>query len=333
MASLLESLSEMINPDAIGSLSKSLGADSSAITKALGAAGPLLLGGMANLAGTPAGAQSLFDMAKNQGSGILGNLGSVLGGLFGGGGAAPGSGGLMSMLLGSGANGIAATLSKTFGFNVGPILGFIAPAMVGLVSKAASSQNLDASGLASMLKKENDAFVANPANKATMEVVNAARAAGDKATSLVQSYGADWAKVAAGPAAALFMVASADPSGPIDTVKEARAAGDKLVEIAKGAAPTSLIGAAFGSGMTVDMLQQVRSVAPSKDKLLDAIKAAVAAVAAKSPSEAQSYKNAIISVAEATATASKDGGFLGIGGKLVSDDEQAALNALKAALA
>jgi hypothetical protein len=47
MASLLESPGEMINPDTIGSLGKSLGADSYAISSALGAAGPLLLGGMA----------------------------------------------------------------------------------------------------------------------------------------------------------------------------------------------------------------------------------------------------------------------------------------------
>jgi hypothetical protein len=39
-----------------------------------------------------------------------------------------------------------------------------------------------------------------------------------------------------------------------------------------------------------------------------------------------------MAVARATAEASKDGGFLGIGGKLVSDDEQKALDAIRTAL-
>ena len=66
--------------------------------------------------------------------------------------------------------------------------------------------------------------------------------------------------------------------------------------------------------------------------MIDLIKAGAAAVAAKSPAEAQSYKATILAVAQATAEASKEGGFLGIGGTLVSKDEQAALDAIKAAL-
>lgn len=332
MASVLESLGGIMTPDSIGSLAKALGADSLAVTQALSVAGPLLLGGMARTAGTPAGAESLFNLAKDQGGGMLGSLGSLFGGLLGGGGAgAPGN--LTSSLLGSGSNAIGAALSRALGFNVGPLLAAIAPALVGVVSKMISSDKLDAAGLAAKLKQEHEAFAADPANKAAMELVNSAVAAGDKADALINAYGADWARVSAGPAAALLMVAAADPSGPMGAMKEVSAVSDKLLEIAKEAAPTSVLGAAFGSGMTMDMLQQVKTVAPSKDKLLDAIKAGAAAVAAKSPGEAAAYKSAILAVAEAAAKASKDGGFLGFGGTLVSKDEQAALDALKAALA
>ena len=55
-------------------------------------------------------------------------------------------------------------------------------------------------------------------------------------------------------------------------------------------------------------------------------------MAAKSPGELQAYKNTILSVAQASAEASKEGGFLGIGGTLVSKEEQAALDAIRAAL-
>ena len=53
----------------------------------------------------------------------------------------------------------------------------------------------------------------------------------------------------------------------------------------------------------------------------------------KSPAEAAAYKATILAVAKAAAEASKEGGFLGIGGTLVSKDEQAALDQLGAALA
>jgi hypothetical protein len=48
---------------------------------------------------------------------------------------------------------------------------------------------------------------------------------------------------------------------------------------------------------------------------------------------AQAYKDAILAFAKVTAGASREGEFLGIGGTLVIKDEQAALDAIKAALA
>jgi hypothetical protein len=62
------------------------------------------------------------------------------------------------------------------------------------------------------------------------------------------------------------------------------------------------------------------------------LKSSAAAVQARSPADAQAYKDTLMAVARATAEASKDGGFLGIGGKLVSDDEQKALDAIRTAL-
>jgi hypothetical protein len=321
----------MITPDTLASLGKALGTDSNAVSQALGAAGPLLLGSMSKMASTPAGAESLFNMAKEHGGGILGNLGSLFSGLFGG-GAPTGPAGLLNSLLGSSTNAIGASLSKALGFNVTPLLSMAAPALIGAVSKMVSAQNMDASSLATALKRESDEFAANPANKASMELVNAARANGEKADALVKSYGADWAKVAAGPAAALFLIASGDPSGPVGSIKEAKAAGEKLLEIAGSAAPDSMMSAAFAGGLNAEMLGHLKSVASSKDKLLDVIKGGIAAVQARSPGEAAAYRSMIMNVADAAAKASKEGGFLGIGGTLVSEGEQKALDAIKAAL-
>ncbi len=327
MSSILESFGSMIGPDTIGSLAKALGADGSAVSSALGAAGPLLMGGLAKMSSSPGGADSLMKMLPD--SGILGTLGSLFGSAVGG----AGGGGMVASLLGPGTNAIGAALSKTLGFNVAPLLAMAAPAVMGIVSKMVKSQNLGASGLASVLQKENTDFATNPANAPAMALVSAATAAGSKAEALIASYGSDWAKVSAGPAAAMALVASADLSGPVGSIKEAKAAGEKLSDVAKGAEPSSLIAAAFGSGMTSEMITHLKAVAPRKETLLAAISSAVAAVAAKSPTEARAYKDALLAVAQATAEASKEGGFLGIGGTLVSKEEQAALDSIKAALA
>lgn len=329
MSSILESLGAMVDADAIGSLGKALGADSATVSQALAAAGPLLLGGMTKLASTPSGADALLKLLPEEGGGLLGNLGKLFSGMQTG---AAGGTGALSSLLGPGMNAVSASLSRTLGFNVAPLLAILAPVILSVVAKAVNSQKLDGSGLAALLKKEQSEFAGNPANAQAISLAASAVKAGDDAAAKIAAYGSDWSKVSAGPAAALFMVAAADPSGPIGAIKEMTAAGDALLVAAKGATPASLLGAAFGSGFMPNMLNELKSVAPTKDKLLTAIESAAAAVAVKSPGEVQAYHNTILAVAKAAAEASKEGGFLGIGGTLVSNQEQAALDAIESAL-
>jgi hypothetical protein len=332
MPSLLESLSSSFGPDIVAGLGKAIGADSSAVTQALGAAGPLLLSGMSRMASTPAGAESLFKMLP-QDTGMLGNIGSLLGGLLGGGGPGEGGASLLSSLFGQGGSAVTGSLSRALGFNVAPILGLVGPAALGAVAKLVKADGLDAAKLGATLKAQSEAFMGDPANRAAATLVTAAHEAGDQAKSVIAAFGADWSKVIAGPAAALAAVASADLSGPVGSIKEARAAADALALIARQAAPGSVLASAFGAGLTTEMLGTMKQLAPSRDGLIDLMRTGAAAVAAKSPADAAAYKDALLAVAKATAEASKDGGFLGIGGKLVSDDEQRALDAIKAALA
>ena len=51
-----------------------------------------------------------------------------------------------------------------------------------------------------------------------------------------------------------------------------------------------------------------------------------------SPEDVEAYKRFVKSVAQAAAEAHKEGGFIGIGGKQVSDEEQAALDEISAVL-
>jgi hypothetical protein len=50
------------------------------------------------------------------------------------------------------------------------------------------------------------------------------------------------------------------------------------------------------------------------------------------PAEVEEYKRFVMEVAEAAAKAHKEGGFIGIGGKPISAEEQAALDAIQGIL-
>jgi hypothetical protein len=333
MASLFESLSSAINPEIVSALGKALGADTSTVNQGFAAAAPLLMGNLTKMAGTPAGAESLFKMLPQDTSGLLGgfgNLTSLISNLFSGG---PTGNSMLSTLLGPGMNAIGGSLSKALGFNVMPLLGLAGPALMGLISKSVQADKLDAGGLADLLKRETTQYSANPANAATMRMVNDAVAAGDKAAAAINSYGADWAKVAAAPVAAMMTVSSSDLDGPFDTMKEVKAAQAALLEATKAAPAGSILSAAFGGGLTQDALKSVRAMAKDREALTRLIADATTAVKQRSPGELEAFKAAIRSIGKATAEAAKEGGIFGIGGTLVSDDEKAALARIDGALA
>jgi hypothetical protein len=332
MASIIESIASQFGPDVVGKLGSALGADAGAVSKGLGALGPLLLNGMSSMTGTPAGAEGLLKALPQGGGGLLSGL---LSSVFSGGGTAAlgGGGGILQSLLGPGINAVSASISRAVGFNVAPLLSLAAPAALGAVAKMVKEKGLTAGNIGAALTAEKQAFFDNPANAESAALVRTAVAAGDKAATTIHGYGAEWSRVQAAPAAALMLVATSDLSGPVGSIKEVQAATKALATAAHKADAASVQAAAFGSGIDTDMMKQVRELAPTKDKLIDIVKAGAASVASKSPAELAGYKATILAVAQAAAEASKEGGFLGIGGTLVSKDEQAALDQLKAALA
>ena len=240
---------------------------------------------------------------------------------------------MMQGVLGQGTNAIGSTLSGKLGFDVKPLLTMAVPMVMGLVNKAKKSGNLDADGIANMLQAETKAYSDNPANRANLDLINEATAAGDEAAALRGKFSdADWRKVRMAPIAATYLVAKASPSRGMGAAKELGAAIDAVGTAIKGGSPTSLLSTAFGGGLTGEELSVLEKDAPSDDTVLRTISGAKAAVAAQSPTEAAAYSAMLISVAENVANATKEGGFLGIGGKRVSDAEAAAVNAIRAAL-
>ena len=142
---------------------------------------------------------------------------------------------------------------------------------------------------------------------------------------------AEWKAIASAPVAAGLFITLSDPSGPIGIAKEAMAVGKAITDAAQAGAPEIVRAVAAsvkdsGRPETPDM--PIGNRAQSKEALTNTIRSAVDAVERHSPSEAQAYKTWLASVAKRVAEASKEGGFLNMGGTLVSSKEEEALKEL-----
>jgi hypothetical protein len=70
-----------------------------------------------------------------------------------------------------------------------------------------------------------------------------------------------------------------------------------------------------------------------RHRLVTTLQAATAAVKAKSPADAKSFGDTLVALSRKVAEASKEGGFLGIGGTRVSKEEEQAIAEITAAVA
>jgi Bacterial protein of unknown function (DUF937) len=329
MNTILNSLSSVMTSEVMGKVGKATGTDPSISGRGLAAIGPLVLGSLAKTAGTSNGASSLLKMLpKDTGGSLIGNL---IGGLTGSAGSQEG---LVNSLLGPGVTAMAGTLTQKLGFDVRSLLGFATPLVAGLLSKTVKERNLDATGLSTLLRSESDAFMQNPANKEVAGLVSTALAAGDKAAAIRRSFNdAEWEKIRMAPLAAVYLVATASPPGLVGELKELSAAAEGVSQAVKAASPTSLIATAFSGGLNRAELELLTQDAPPRERILGSLRDGLALVAQKSPADAPVFRNIVLDAAQKAAEASKEGGFLGMGGTRVSNEEQQALNEIAAALA
>jgi hypothetical protein len=142
----------------------------------------------------------------------------------------------------------------------------------------------------------------------------------------------EWKAISSAPMAAGLLVTLSDASGPVGIAKEAYAAGKAITDSARGDAPEIVKALAesvkSGGGRPELPVVPTGDRAQMKVALIGTINTAVGAVERKSPGEADGYKRWLASVAENVSQASKEGGFLGIGGTQVSREEQEALDQL-----
>lgn len=159
---LLELLQNQLGGDStLGMISGFLGEDKQKTGSALTSMLPSLLGGLMSKASTTGGAGQLFDSISN--SGFDGTMLTKLGDVFGGGDATSGilnkGGGLLDMVFGNKLGGIVDLISSSSGIgksSSSSLLKLGLPLVMSLLGKTKKDNNLDASGLASLLMSQKD---------------------------------------------------------------------------------------------------------------------------------------------------------------------------------
>jgi len=158
MFSLQDLLGQQHGNEALQEISGQVGAEPSLVNTAIQAALPAILGGLANNASTPQGAESLDNALSNDHDGsILGNLGSLGGLIFDQGTPTPrqaDAGGILGHILGGSQNQVAQDVSQKSGLGMGQvaqILMMLAPIVMGYLGQQKQQQNVGADGLGGLL--------------------------------------------------------------------------------------------------------------------------------------------------------------------------------------
>lgn len=153
----------------------------------------------------------------------------------------------------------------------------------------------------------------------------------------------EWRAVAQVPFLAGFAVTAADPGGLVGIVQESAAMARVLRSKGEDAAGNTLISAiaaevkspegrdALRSGIK-DVIKG-RTPAEASTEAVARLKAALALVAATAPQELSAVSALARETAQQVAQAAKEGGFMGFGGKAISDSERKTLAEIEAALA
>jgi len=158
MFSLQDLLGQQQGDDALGQISQQVGAEPSLVNTAIQAALPAILGGLANNASTPEGAQSLDNALSNDhDGGLLGNLGGLGSLILDQATPTPRSadaGGILGHILGNNQGQVAQQASQQSGLPIGQvaqIIMMLAPLVMSYLGQKKQEENVGADGLGGLL--------------------------------------------------------------------------------------------------------------------------------------------------------------------------------------
>ncbi|HWE11251.1 MAG TPA: hypothetical protein VG325_18015 [Solirubrobacteraceae bacterium] len=140
----------------------------------------------------------------------------------------------------------------------------------------------------------------------------------------------EWSTVVNGPLYAGMRMISADRGG---TLRESLAMGRAYQEARQHQGESELLDELVSSPPGIDP-DQVRQAGGNIAAVMSQqLREAMGILEGKAtPSELDAYKTFVMTVAQAVAGAHKEGGFLGIGGKQITDAENQALDEISVAL-
>ena len=139
----------------------------------------------------------------------------------------------------------------------------------------------------------------------------------------------EWSLVVEGPPLAGLLVVSADRGG---TIRESLAMAKTYTELRDQHAGTELMEAILSSRPEVDP-SRYRSPEDLRAEGGERLSEAVRLLEGKAtPEELEAYRQFVLDVARRAAEAHKEGGFLGIGGTKVSEEEWSALEHVAASI-
>ena len=139
----------------------------------------------------------------------------------------------------------------------------------------------------------------------------------------------EWSALVEGPLLAGMRVITAARGG---TIRESLALGQTYAKARQQHGESELLDdlVAAPPAMEPDRLRSAGDIsAVTTERLREAVQLLEQKA---SPDEVEAYKRFVLTLAEAAANAHREGGFMGVGGKQVSEGEQAALDEIAATL-
>jgi hypothetical protein len=147
----------------------------------------------------------------------------------------------------------------------------------------------------------------------------------------------EWLRLGRAPLVAGMAISLADPGGPIESIKESTAAIRTVLAAAESGEHGELVQA-----IARDVAEKARARQnpmagfrpkgrDARDEVLDELRAVNALLVERlTPEERSEFVDWLRAAAQNTATAAKEGGFLGFNAQLVSEREQQMLDTLAA---
>ena len=140
----------------------------------------------------------------------------------------------------------------------------------------------------------------------------------------------EWATVVEGPLLAGMKLVASERGG---TLRESLAVGKAYAEARKQQGQSTLLDELVAAPPTPDPARLREGGGDIGALATRQLGEAVRILDGKAaPDEGERYKQFVVTVAEAVANANREGGFAGIGGKPVSDNEQSALDEIRSTL-